>query len=100
MGLLYNAATGRRETVEKHPDTGAQIEGTVVPNWKSVKETMLELATLLPFPGLVGWDVALTDSGLVIVEANTGPGLDIHQCHGSLRETPDQVAFWKEMRML
>ena len=99
-GLFYNAETGRRETVANHPDSGAQIEGNVVPNWNSVKETMLELAALLPFPGLVGWDVALTEAGLMIVEANTGPGLDIHQCHGSLRETPEQVAFWKEMRML
>jgi hypothetical protein len=99
-GLHYDSVAGRRELIERHPETGAQIKGVLVPNWSSVRATMLELAALLPFPGLVGWDVALTKSGIVIVEANTGPGLDIHQCHGSLTATAEQIAFWKEMRML
>lgn len=35
----------------------------------------------------------------VIVEANTTPGLDIHQCHGSLKQTAEQRGFWAEIGM-
>jgi len=98
-GLSYNAQAGRRDYVETHPESGIQIRGATIPNWGFVKSAMLQLAGLLPFPGLVGWDVALTAAGIVIVEANTSPGLDIHQCHGSLKQTAEQRAFWAEMRM-
>ena len=35
-------------------------------------------------------------AGIVIVGANTSPGLDIHQCHGSLKQTTEQRGFWAE----
>lgn len=98
-GLFYNAELKKREFRETHPESGVQIRGAAVPGWQAVKSTMLQLASLLPYPGLVGWDVALMPTGIVIVEANTSAGLDIHQCHGSLKQTPDQQSFWAEMRM-
>ncbi len=98
-GLFYNAELRRRDCVEAHPESGVQIRGAALPDWQAVKSTMLELASLLPYPGLVGWDIALTPAGIVVVEANTNPGLDIHQCHGSLKKTAEQRAFWAEMRM-
>ena len=98
-GLFYNAELKKRELRETHPESGVQIRGAAVPGWQAVKSTMLQLASLLPYPGLVGWDVALMPTGIVIVEANTSAGLDIHQCHGSLKQTPDQQSFWAEMRM-
>ena len=98
-GLFYNARTRQRDSLEAHPESGVQIRGATIPDWQAVKSVMLRLAGLLPYPGLVGWDVALTQAGIVIVEANTGPGLDIHQCHGSLKQTAEQRGFWAEMRM-
>ncbi|MBA1144217.1 sugar-transfer associated ATP-grasp domain-containing protein [Mesorhizobium neociceri] len=98
-GLFYNKKTRQRDTIEAHPESGARILGASVPNWSVVKSIMLKLAAMLPFPGLVGWDVALTEAGIVVVEGNIRPGLDIHQCHGSLKQTAEQRAFWAEMRM-
>lgn len=98
-GLFYNTAQRRRDRMEAHPETGVRIEGNAVPDWQGVRTTMLELASLLPYPGLVGWDVALMPAGIVIVEANTSPGLDINQCHGSLKQTAEQRGFWAEMGM-
>jgi hypothetical protein len=85
--------------MDAHPDTGARIRGAIVPDWQGVRSAMLGLAGLLPYPGLIGWDVALMPAGIVIVEANTSPGLDIHQCHGSLKQTAEQRGFWAEMGM-
>jgi putative polysaccharide biosynthesis protein len=96
-GLSYNPSTKRRHLSDRHPDSGARIKDAVVPDWNIVRSTMLELASLLPYPGLVGWDVALTDGGIVIVEGNTKPGLPIHESHASLRRTEEQRAFWREM---
>lgn len=96
-GLIFNQETKRREWCENHPDTGTRIKDAEVPDWKTVAATVRELAGLLPFPGLIGWDIALTSSGPVVVEANHLPGLDNHQCHRSLKSTPEQRAFWAEM---
>ncbi len=98
-GLYYNMRTRRRDSLDAHPESGVQIRGATVPDWQAVKSVMLQLASLLPYPGLIGWDVALMPAGIVIVEANTSPGLDIHQCHGSLKQTAEQRGFWAEMRM-
>jgi GNAT superfamily N-acetyltransferase len=96
-GLFYNKQTRRRDFMDRHPDSGTPFIGNAVPDWPLVRSRMLELAALLPFPGIVGWDVALTDGGITIVEANTTPGLDIHQCHASLKAREEQRAFWKEL---
>jgi hypothetical protein len=98
-GLIFNSRTKRREWCDAHPDTGARIKDEQVPEWQTIVATMLELASLLPFPGVIGWDVALTPKGLVVVEANAAPSLDLHQCHRSLKSTPEQRAFWAEVRL-
>lgn len=70
-----------------HPDTGEEIAGTVVPNWETVREMILEIAgqwrELLPY---AGWDVVVTDaSGSVkIIEANSTPDVDLMQTHDPL----------------
>ncbi|WP_232375772.1 sugar-transfer associated ATP-grasp domain-containing protein [Mesorhizobium comanense] len=96
-GLSYDSKNRRRQVSERHPDSGVQIRNAVIPNWDIVKSRMLRLASQLPYPGLIGWDVALTNDDIVIVEANTTPGLAIHESHASLRRTPEQRAFWAEM---
>lgn len=53
-----------------HPQTGARIEGTVLPHWAEVVELALRAhghADEVPF---VGWDLAITDGGPLILEAN------------------------------
>lgn len=53
------------------PLTGAPVEGVVLPGWDDVRRTVLEAAPhFLPSRAL-GWDVALTPAGPVVVETNT-----------------------------
>lgn len=62
-----------------HPVTGKQIIGFVIPYWKEtldlVKATHLDMAEC-PF---VGWDVAITEKGPEIIEANSAPGHKLMQ---------------------
>ncbi|TPM39559.1 sugar-transfer associated ATP-grasp domain-containing protein [Mesorhizobium sp. B2-3-4] len=96
-GLSYDRENRRRQVNERHPTSGVQIRNAFIPNWELVRSRMLKLASQLPYPGLIGWDVALTDDDIVIVEANTTPSLAIHESHASLKRTAEQRAFWAEM---
>ncbi len=47
-------------------------------------------------PGLryVGWDIALTDAGPVVIEGNARPSLRVFQLFGPLRLGPGVAAFF------
>ncbi len=53
----------------KHPDTEIIFDSFQIPCYVEVKEIVINVAKLLKFP-LLGWDVAITPDGPVIVEAN------------------------------
>ncbi len=53
----------------KHPDTGIVFDSFQIPCYTQVKEIITNVAVLLKFP-LLGWDVAITPNGPVVVEAN------------------------------
>ena len=55
---------------ETHPDTGEQIIGEKVPGWEDALELARQLALVVPSVRYVGWDLALTDSGWVMIEGN------------------------------
>ena len=69
-GRIFAAMTenGREFTV--HPDTGEQIIGFTIPRWEEAKRFVAELSAVLPENHYTGWDIALTEKGWVIVEAN------------------------------
>jgi hypothetical protein len=67
------------EEVTHHPDTGQRIDGMFVPNWSDVIKLAIDAANLLDDLPLVGWDIAPTQSGAVLVEANITPDFQIHQ---------------------
>ncbi|ACN15093.1 hypothetical protein HRM2_19920 [Desulforapulum autotrophicum HRM2] len=54
-----------------HPDTGEGIEGFVLPSWNKIVELAVRAQDSLPLLQTIGWDMALTDEGEFIVEANT-----------------------------
>lgn len=61
-----------------HPDTQKQIVGFNVPAWHDAIELVKELATVVPEQRYVGWDIAYSDKGWVMVEGN-GRGWAIDQ---------------------
>ena len=59
-----------------HPVTGAGIAGRILPDWPAAKGLVRRAhAEAFPDYALIGWDVALTPSGPVLVEGNGKPGV-------------------------
>ncbi len=65
--------------VTHHPDTAAKLAGVAIPEWSRMKEVAVEGANLLRHFGMIGWDMAPTDRGPVIVEANSAPDFTLVQ---------------------
>jgi len=84
----------------EHPESRTQIEGFVVPRWREIKATMLDICRSVPFLQYVGWDLAITDDGFKILEGNHNPDLCPHQMHGPLLTDPRIVRFLKAHRIL
>jgi hypothetical protein len=62
-----------------HPTTGARISGTLLPYWDQVKSLGLRAHDAFNDRVLIGWDIAISDDGPIIIEGNRGPDLDIMQ---------------------
>ena len=84
-----------RKTYTVHPQTGVAIEGFQVPLWDEAKALCQEAARLVPQMRYVGWDVAVTPTGPVLVEGNNLPGYDILQMPP---HTPDKIGMLPRFR--
>ncbi len=67
------------EDVTRHPDTGAGLLGAKIPGWEALKATALEAARLVAALPLIGWDIAPTASGPVILQMDVAPDLTATQ---------------------
>ncbi len=56
---------------ESHPDTNFVFESHKIPNWDHLKKLVVESAILFPGLNSIGWDVAVTANGPLIIEANS-----------------------------
>ncbi|MEC3910001.1 sugar-transfer associated ATP-grasp domain-containing protein [Sphingobium sp. CR2-8] len=64
----------------RHPTTGAQIEGVVLPYIAAARSVAIRAhERFRPGFTVIGWDIGLTPQGPVLVEGNWNPGTDIVQ---------------------
>ncbi len=68
-----------------HPNSGAPIKGTSIPDWQSIVAHTLNLAESFPYMHFIAWDILLTKSKPYIIEANTSSGINIIQLWGPQR---------------
>lgn len=72
-------------SLDRHPDTGAQITGTVVPGWSEICDRLRMITNTLPEIKYVGWDVLVTGPAeFVLLEGNHFPDPDVMQVHHPL----------------
>ena len=75
-GNVYVEAIDREDHIyTEHPISGEKIVGFKVPMFKEAVELVKECAKVIPEIAYVGWDVAISDKGPVIVEGNCFPGV-------------------------
>ncbi len=60
----------------RHPDIGRELIGVEIPFWREVLETGIRSAKAIPLK-YIGVDVAISDDGPVVLEANVRPGIEI-----------------------
>ena len=77
-------ATG--QYYEKHPVTGTEFVGFEIPDYQAAEKLVLRAALVVDEIKYVGWDVALSANGPVLVEGNVIPGYDMCQNYHHLRE--------------
>jgi glutathione synthase/RimK-type ligase-like ATP-grasp enzyme len=80
---------------ETHPYTGCPIKGWQLPFWSEAVETVLKAATVIPQVGYVGWDVAVTENGPLLIEGNPFPGHDILQMPPHV---PDKIGMLPQFK--
>ena len=69
-GKIYAACDRLGGTFERHPDSGINLIGFEIPRWEEVKKLVTKAAQVLPQVRYVGWDVAVTKTGCVLIEGN------------------------------
>lgn len=62
-----------------HPATGVRFKGFEIPFWNEALEMVRRAAAVVPEVRFVGWDVAVTPGGPVLVEGNYYPGNGLWQ---------------------
>lgn len=67
-----------------HPITGAPVLGRTLAKWDEIKSVALAAHRACPDRLLVGWDIAVTPDGAVLLEGNAYPDVDflqrVHRC--------------------
>lgn len=76
LGDVYVEAIDKDDNIYPiHPISNHKIVGFKVPMFKEAVELVKEAAKVIPEVAYVGWDVAISENGPVIVEGNCFPGV-------------------------
>lgn len=65
-----NGYTEFGDVFERHPNTGIVFKGYKIDCWNEMLSMGKELAQVIPEVRYIGWDLALTENGWVIIEGN------------------------------
>jgi len=64
---------------DNHPITHARVRGRVMPCWNEVRSISLAAHSACRDRLLLGWDIAVAESGAVLLEGNSYPDVDFLQ---------------------
>jgi len=108
-GGMYTLLTEEGETVHpffcdkdvayytSHPVTGRDLLHFKVPDYEKAVEMCREAARVVPQMRYIGWDIAITGQGPVMVEGNNLPGYDMCQNHRFHEDGCGMKAQFKEI---
>lgn len=75
-----------------HPDTHIPLPGFKIPMWEDVKAFALKMSQVEPNARYIGWDIAITPDGPVVIEGNTRPGHCTQAC--------DMIGRWPLLKSM
>lgn len=77
--LKGNAIDKVSATYAQHPTTGETFDGFPIPCFDEIQPLVLEAAKMEDKILVIGWDVAITPNGPVLIEGNRRPGFGMSQ---------------------
>ena len=90
-GKIFKGMNYQVHDVLRHPDSGVQLYGEIIPKWDEIIELCRNAHELAPESlHLVGWDVCLDEDDISLIEGNGGPGFPPI-------ENPHED-WWKDMK--
>ena len=85
--LAEKAFSFNRKTFDQHPDTGFIFKEAHIEVWEEVKQFTISVAKKFRDIKYMGWDIAYSIDGPVVIELNNAPGIGIIQdCYGGIRD--------------
>lgn len=69
---------------EIHPETRIEFKGFQIPFWSDLKQRVLKSHFFLNKVFTIGWDIAITENGPIIIEANDNWGVNLFQVVGQI----------------
>lgn len=82
---FYKPGYGGRVTA--HPDTGVLFSGFEIPFYEDCLELVLRMQSQFNECRAIGWDIAISESGPIIIEGNDNWEISLNQvCNGGLEK--------------
>lgn len=97
-GCLKEGFTGAfsHEKVLVHPDSNVQIKDFQLPFWEDCLELAMTAHALLPYPRHLGWDIAISETGPLVVELNSFLASSVYQKGG--QDLMDDTGFGRTFK--
>lgn len=94
---FYDEIAHYDKPFEYHPDTNIKIRGFEIPRWNEAIALAKELTGQFENLNYMGWDIALTENGWVVIEANEFGDLDVAQIvyKKGLKSDLEELIDWK-----
>lgn len=92
VGKGYNL---RGDSFTRHPLSKKYIPGIQIPNWDMVRKTVTEAAKKCPQIGYIGWDVAVSNERVCLIEGNECANVDLPQTCGQRGLKPLYIKYMR-----
>ena len=86
-----------------HPDSGVNLKGYQLPDWEQLIHMCVEMSGQMPTVKYIGWDLAYTDTGWIVIEGNgmsqmIGPQIVWRNRGGVFKE--EMEAYMRNMELV
>ena len=94
--IIEDAINKEGKIFAEHPLTKTKIEGFQIPCFEEAKNMVIDACKMSKNVRYIGWDVAITNNGPILVEGNQFPGHDIYQVAEKIGK--DDLGVWPKFK--
>lgn len=92
LGIIDHPGQSRfKEGIIIQPLTDIVMVGKKLPNWENLLDVVKAAHESIPECRYIGWDVAITENGVALIEANHDPDYELYESLG-------KNGFWKVIK--